>query len=255
MFGFLKRWRRERVRKRPFPQEWIEILEKNVPYYCLLSEEEQKELQGHIQILLDEKHFEGCGGLELTDEIRLTVAAQAAILLLNRKTDYYPDLVSILIYPHMYVAEDEDYLDNGIVVENDEVRLGESWMQGIVVLSWNDVKHGAKDIRDGLNVVLHEFAHQLDAESGWTEGAPELTGRSQYTAWARVMSQEYNQLIEDLEKNRPNLFGDYAATDPAEFFAVITECFFERPRKLKKRHPELYTTLERFFRQDPADRF
>ncbi|MCA9450464.1 MAG: zinc-dependent peptidase [Candidatus Omnitrophica bacterium] len=253
MFGFTK-WRRKRIRNRPFPAEWLTILDKNVPYYALLSAEEQKELQGHIQVFLAEKYFEGCGGLELTDEIRVTVAAQACVLLLNRDTDYYPDLVSILVYPHMYVAPDSEHMEDGIVFEDHQVRLGESWQQGIVVLSWYDVKYGAADIHDGQNVVLHEFAHQLDGESGWTEGAPELEGRSQYTAWARVLGKEYNRLIADLHEHRPNLFGSYAATNPAEFFAVITECFFEKPKRLKKKHPELYETLKDFFHQDPASR-
>ncbi len=254
MFGFIKRSRRRRIRHRPFPADWLPILEKNVPYYRTLSPEEQLQLQGHIQVFLSEKYFEGCGGLAMTDEIRVTIAAQACLLLLNRETDYYPDLVTILVYPHEYIAEDTDILEDGIVLEEDEVRLGESWAEGIVVLSWDDVKNGGADFRDGENVVLHEFAHQLDGESGATEGAPDLLHRAQYTAWARVLGSEYERLIEDLEHRRPNLFGDYAATDPAEFFAVLTECFFEKPKKLREKHPELYETLKEFFKQDPANR-
>jgi Mlc titration factor MtfA (ptsG expression regulator) len=250
MFG-LKEKRREKIRKEPFPPEWLETVRKNVPYFARLSEGDGEELQGHIQVFIREKNFEGCGGLELTDEIRVTVAAQACILLLHRKTDYYPPLKSILVYPHPYVARGVRRNQEGILVVQDEARAGESWGMGTLVLSWEDVKKSAADIHDGHNVVLHEFAHQLDEEDGAADGAPRLRKRSMYVAWARVLSREYEQLLQDIEHHRRNIIAAYGATNPAEFFAVVTECFFDKPVQLKKKHPELYKQLMLFYRQDP----
>jgi len=250
VFG-IKRKRRERLRAQQMPTAWVEIIERNVPYYRRLSPEDRRELQGHVQVFLAEKRFEGCGGLEITDEIRLTIAAQACVLLLHRATDYYPQLRVILVYPHMYIAEATRRFPGGIVVEGREIRLGESWMAGAIVLSWDDVLRGAADIHDGHNVVFHEFAHQLDAESGKAEGAPVLPRRSMYIAWARVLRAEYEHLLDDMAHQRRTVLDSYGATDPAEFFAVATEAFFEKPAELKTRHPTLYEQLKLFYRQDP----
>ena len=253
MFGWKKR-RRRKLRARPFPEAWCEILRRNVPYFSDLDDEDQRELLGHIQVFLAEKPFEGCGGLEITDEIRVTIAAQACILLLHRETDYYPKLRTILVYPHPYVVRGQRRDEAGFVVEREEVRLGESWTHGAVVLAWDSVKKGAADPGDGQNVVFHEFAHQLDAESGATEGAPVLEHRALYGPWARILGREYARLIEDLEEHRQTFLSTYGAVNPAEFFAVVTEAFFEQPRALRRRHPELYEQLAGFYRQDPASR-
>ncbi len=254
MFGF-KRRRRQRLRNQPFPPEWVAFIEHNVPYYRRLTPDEQKELQGHILVFLDEKTFEGCGGLDITDEIRVTIAAQACMLLLHRDTDYFPLLTSILVYPHHYFAESKHHLPGGVVHEDIEGRLGESWYRGPVVLSWDDILSGAADPYDGHNVVFHEFAHQLDSESGSNEGAPVLPHPSMYTAWARVLSQEYKKLLIDLQRHHQHLIDAYGATNPAEFFAVVTELFFEKPVALQKLHPALYEQLAAFYQQDPAKRF
>ncbi|MHC5542275.1 M90 family metallopeptidase, partial [Singulisphaera rosea] len=164
MFGFFKRRRRERLRATPFPTAWVEIIEKNVPLYQRLGEADRRELQGHIQVFLGEKQFEGCGGLELTDEVRVTIAAQACLLLLHRETDDYRRLITILVYPSAYEAKGVEPIGGGFVIEGIQGRLGEAWQDGVVVLSWDDVRRGAADARDGQNVVLHEFAHQLDQE-------------------------------------------------------------------------------------------
>lgn len=244
--------RRERLRQRPLPDGWIAIIERNVPYYRTLNASDRRELHGHIQVFLAEKRFEGCGGLELTDEIRVTIAAQACILLLHRDTDYYPSLRTILVYPDPYIARVARRLPGGIEIEGREVRLGESWVAGAIVLSWDDVLRGAADVHDGHNVVFHEFAHQLDAESGSANGAPDLPRRSMYIAWARVMKAEYAHLLDDLAHHRDTVLDGYGSTSPAEFFAVATECFFEKPVQLEKTHPALYDQLKLFYRQDPA---
>ncbi|MEJ2420793.1 MAG: zinc-dependent peptidase [Acidobacteriota bacterium] len=229
MFGFKER-RRKKLRNRPFPPEWLAILRRNVPYYCIIPPEDREELQGLVQVFLAEKYFEGCGGVEITDEIRVTIAAQACILLLHRRTDLYPGLTTILVYPAAYVVHEVTQREDGTVLEGEEARLGESWEHGTIVLSWDDVLTGAADFRDGRNVVFHEFAHQLDEEWGGSDGAPRLPERSMYIAWARVLGREYDGLIQDIARRRATLLDRYGAESPAEFFAVVTEFLFERAR-------------------------
>jgi MtfA peptidase len=251
VFGF-KRRRRARLKKTPFPAPWIAILEHTVPYYKLLSPGDQTELQGHIQVFLHEKQFEGLGGIEMTDEIRVTIAAQACVLLLHRESDYYPSLQSILVYPRAYVVQQARHNPDGTVSEAAEARLGESWYRGEVVLSWDDVLRGAADIHDGHNVVFHEFAHQLDNESASAVGVPALARRSSYIAWARAFVPEYEQMLKDIERHRKTVLNKYGGTNPAEFFAVVTEAFFEKPVQLKQHHPQLYEQMTGYFHQDPA---
>lgn len=251
MFGFRKR-RRKRLSQIPLPQTSWEIIDRRVPYIRSLSEHDRRELGGIIQILLHEKRFEGCGGLEMTDEIRLTIAAQAAVLLLHRTSDYYPTLKTILVYPDAYVVPDDDPGPDGTISVEPEVRLGESWHRGALVLSWDDVKHGAANADDGHNLVFHEFAHQLDSESGAMNGAPRLPTSAMYAQWAHVLSAEYEQLIRRVHAGHKSLLDPYGSTDPAEFFAVATELFFERPNAMKKQHPDLYAQLAKFYEQDPA---
>ncbi|MCH2169774.1 zinc-dependent peptidase [Myxococcota bacterium] len=252
MFGS-KRRRHKRLRETPLPAEAVAIVERNVPYLRDLSDEDRGELHGLIQIFLDEKWFSGCGGLDVDDEIRLTIAAQACVLLLRRNVeDVFPGLESILVYPHAYVVDAKKLGPGGIVIEGREVRLGESWDRGTLVLSWDDVLKGAADVHDGHNVVFHEFAHRLDQQSGGGDGAPNLGNRSRYIAWARVLGEEYEHLLEDIHAHRKTLIDAYGATNPAEFFAVITECYFEKPVQLRKRHPELYEQLCGFYQRDPA---
>ena len=253
MFG-LKRRRRQRARRRPFPREWLTIVKQNVAYYGLLTREEQAELRGHMQVFLDEKRFEGCAGLEITDEIRVTLAAQACLLLLHRPTNYFPKMETLLVYPQGYFAEGKQLLPGGAVLEGIQARLGESWYRGPVVLAWDEVQYSGLRIDDGQNVVLHEFAHQLDSESGANEGVPLLPCRAMYATWARVFGTEYAQLVEAVKLGRATAIRAYGAVSPAEFFAVATEEFFERPTQLKRIHPQLYEQLMTFYRQDPAER-
>lgn len=253
---WLRDRRRRRIRKRPFPPQWEQILQRTLPYARCLSDDDRDELRNHVKVFLSEKTFEGAAGLEITDEIRVTIAAQACMLLLHRDTDYYPGLKTIIVYPDRYVAPSKTVGPAGVVTESVGVRAGESWHTpgagGPVVLSWRDVEQGAADAHDGRNVVFHEFAHQLDGESGAVEGAPMLDRRSQYIAWARVLGAEYNNLIADLQAHRPTFLNAYGATSPAEFFAVATEAFFEQPARLKAHHPLLYRQLASFYNQDPA---
>lgn len=191
---------------------------------------DQGELLRQIQVFLDEKHFEGCGGLELTDEIRLTIAAQACLLLLHRETDYYPELVTILVYPSAYIADEERYLGNNIWEQGEDGRLGHTGRRmGSLVLAWNEAPRGAADPADGMNLVLHEFAHQLDFEDSETDGAPALATRTEYLSWARVMSREFEALRAADHAGTPTVLDTYGATNPAEFFAVASEHFSSAP--------------------------
>ncbi len=253
MFGLFKRRRRARLRATPFPADWLHVIKKNVRFYACLPDGDRRELEGLVQIFLAEKSFEGCGGLQLTDEIKVTIAAQACLLLLHRQTDIYPRLITILVYPTAYHAKSIKPIGAGVALEGENINLGESWSSGVVVLSWDDVRAGASDIRDGQNLVLHEFAHQLDREDGEINGAPLLEQRSQYVTWARVLNAEYERLKRESRLGRATVLDQYGTVDPAEFFAVATECFFEKPRILRKRHPELYEELKSFYRQDPAE--
>jgi Mlc titration factor MtfA (ptsG expression regulator) len=253
IFTFLKRRRRRLLRAEPFPPDWKSIVSRNVPMFRRLPGADQAELFGHIQVFLNEKYFEGCGGLEVTDEIRVTIAAQACLLLLRRQTDHYPGLTTILVYPTTYIAREDRYLGGDIWEQGDDARLGHTGRQmGSLVLAWDEAKRGAADPADGTNLVLHEFAHQLDFEDSQTDGAPALATRAEYLAWARVMSREFEALNDAVDAGKPTVLDTYGAMNPAEFFAVATQAFFERPRALRKKHPELYARLAKFYRQDPA---
>jgi MtfA peptidase len=247
---------RIKLRSTPFPSEWREILAKRFPLFACLPPADQKELEGHIQVFLAEKQFEGCGGLAITDEIRVTIAAQACLLLLHRDTDVYPDLKSVVVFPSSYVSRvmDEDEAD-----EKSRTRLGEAWQHGPVILAWDAVRGGGSNMSDGQNLVFHEFAHQLDEEDGRADGVPVLGVKgalperlSRYGSWARVLSKHYEKLQQDVWEGQETVMDEYGATNPAEFFAVATECFFEKPGPLKAKHPELYEELKQFYRQDPA---
>lgn len=252
MLFFTER-RRKKLREAPFAPGWLAIIDRNVALYERLSDDDKAELRGHIQVFLDEKIFEGCGGLTITDEIRVTIAAQACLLLLHRETDYYPEMATIRVYPRAYIAT-ERRVENGVVIEEQVVRAGESWTRGVVVLSWDDTLKGGIDLSDGHNVVLHEFAHQLDQEDGDADGAPVLSQRGAYAPWARVLGAEFSALKRAERRHERSLLDSYGAQSPAEFFAVATETFFERPRQMQRLHPELYEELKRYYKQDPARR-
>ncbi len=202
-------------------------------------------------IFLAEKRFEGCAGLEITDEMRVTIAAHACLLLLHRKTDYYPGLKTILVYPDAFVVPDVHHHIGDLILESDDVRLGESWPDGSVVLSWNDIVDDA-GARDGQNLALHEFAHQLDSSGGRGDSTPVLRDQASFDAWARALGEDYDRFRRAVRRRRPDVLDDYGATDPAEFFAVATESFFENPGGLRENYPRLYDELRKFYQQDPA---
>jgi len=250
MFGLRSR-RRRHLMDNPFSAEWNIILSQRVHYASYLIPEMQDRLRGLIQVFLDEKAFEGCGGLEISDEVRVTIAGYACILLLGGQSDMYPKLRTILIYPKSYVAPASVLQPDGTISEGMQGRSGESWSFGNIVLSWKDTLRDAADCSQGRNVVFHEFAHQLDFESGSAQGAPILPRGASYSDWSRVLGGVYESLVDALEQDKPTVLDKYGASNPAEFFAVATDAFFLKPAELATVHPELYRQLQLYFRQDP----
>jgi MtfA peptidase len=244
-------YRRERIRRRPFPDGWRKLLQRHMPYFRVLPSDLQLQLKKHIQVFIAEKQFIGCDGLQITDAMRVTIAAYACLLILNRRTDYYPSLRQILVYPGVFIVDDKHIDSAGVLHERREVRSGESWSRGQVVLSWQDASEDALHSDDGRNVVIHEFAHQLDQQNGEANGAPLLARSDFYRSWSKVFADEFNRLQEQAQRGEDSLFDHYGATSPAEFFAVVSEVFFEQPRRMAAAHPALYEQLTRFYRLDP----
>ncbi len=255
VFGFLKQRRRQQLRATPFPDTRRRIVERNVPLFRRLPAEDQAELLGHVQVFLAEKRFEGCGGLELTDEMRVTIAAQACLLLLHRPTDYFPNLTSILLYPSEYTEHSVRRIDGDIWEEGPEERLGHTAHRlRAMVLAWDAVKR-ATDNPGAGNLVIHEFAHQLDFENHGTDGMPDLRTAAESAEWAQLINEELHALRRAQATGTPTVLDTYGAQNHAEFFAVATEAFFQRPRALRTQHPHLYHALQRYFRQDPASHY
>lgn len=255
MIGLTKR-RRRKIREGPFPEAWRAVLLDRMPYYGRLSNADRRELEGHVQVLVREKYFEGCGGVVVTDEMKVLIAGQAAVLLLHREDHYFPWMRTVLIYPNSFVGNGKSVGPAGVVTEGGSWRQGESWYMpgsgGPVVLSWADVVAGASDVSDGRNLVLHEFAHQLDADSGAVEGVPYLPDAAARERWKRVMGREQANLSRDVRQGLPTVINPYGLENPAEFFAVAVEAFFERGAEVRARHAEMYELLAEYFRQDPA---
>lgn len=241
-------WRRERARARPFPEAWRAVLRRNVAAYRGLPRPQRQRLEGLVNVFLAEKRFIGCAGQAVDDEVRLTVAAQACLLLLGRERGVFPKLHNVLVYPGAFAVERLRAEPSGILQEHRQVLTGESWSHGQVVLSWDDALAGGMVGDDGRNVVIHEFAHQLDQEKGYANGAP----RGAVTRkWAEILSREYAALQQRAAMGEPTLLDPYGATAPQEFFAVASEVFFEQPAALATHHPELYAELSRYYALDP----
>lgn len=246
-------FRLQRALAEPFPPQWVKILERNIGIYRNLPMPLRLELRQMIKQFLHQKHFSGAAGLVVTDEMRVTIAAQACMLQLNRGSDLYPQLRYIIIYPSAFVVSRPEMDDSGLVSHGRKGRLGESWQNGKVILAWDNVLNGARNFVDGRNVVLHEFAHQLDSESGSADGAPLLAGASSYRSWAGALSDEFEELQKDARFGRRSLMDHYGASNPAEFFAVATETFFEKPRRMARHHEELFDVLKSYYRIDPRE--
>jgi len=245
--------RRRQLDSRVFPDAWLTIVTGKLPVYTKMTAAQQLQLQKLITRFLASKNIIGCAGLKVTDEIRLTIATHACLLLLNRPSNEYRELRTILVYPSSFLVKHDVHDEAGIVTTGRHVLSGESWSNGKVILAWDNVAHGVHDFSDGYNVVLHEFAHQLDHQSGITNGAPLLYSPTAYKNWARVFSEEFAQLQHATDSHLNTLIDQYGATDPAEFFAVVTETFYEKPQQLASHHPELFEELKLYYRVDPRE--
>ena len=243
LFRQRKRAKRLKIFSLETPKKWVKYIEDNVAIYHFLPLELQQELLGHVNVFLSEKYFSGHAGIEVTDEMRVTIAAQACLLLLNRKTDYFPHLKTILIYPAGFKNPNHE--------DKPGHHLGESWVRGPVVLSWADTVYGGKNAKDGRNVVIHEFAHQLDQMDGAGDGRPWIDS-AHLKIWGKVMSKELKSLMIKAKLRNRSFFNYYGATNPAEFFAVISEHFYEQPNTFKRKHPDLYQLLVNFYKVDPG---
>ena len=246
-------WRLKRALGQPMPAAFAAILSRNIPLYTRMPVPLQQQLHRLVQQFLHQKKFVGCEGFDIDDEVRVTIAGQACLLLLNRPSRVYPGLDTVLVYPSPFLVPRKQVDAAGVVTETRQDLLGESWGDGRVVLAWDHVLRGARDGADGQNVVLHEFAHQLDSESGSNNGAPYLGSRESYRSWSAVLSRDFADLRTDAIYRQPSVLDHYGATSPAEFFAVATETFFEKPYQLAERHPALFAEFGKYYRVDPRE--
>ena len=255
LFQWWRERRRRRWMARPFPDRWSGWLEVRVPHHSALNRDERRRLRELVSVFIEEKRWEGIDGVVVTDEIRVTIAGQACLLLLGLEHDYFRNVDSILIFPRGFLSLPKQRVDAaGVVHESMTPSLGEAWRDGPVLLSWADSLAGGVNPSDGLNVVIHEFAHKLDLRDGVVNGVPPLKNRREYARWSEIMRREYDALIDRSEAGRATLLDAYGATHPGEFFAVAVECFFEKPGPMRSRHRELYEVLRDYFGQDPAAR-
>lgn len=246
MFWFLRKSKREALLEEPFPSEWLPTLEENVLLYRRLPDADRARLRKALRLFIAAKNWEGCDGLTVTDEMKVTVAAQACLLALGWGDYRFDGLQTVLLYPGSYLApvryeEPEDV----------QWHLGEAHHRGPVVLSWWHARWEARRL-GGSNLVLHEFAHKLAELGDWDTGMPPTESREARARWEEVVAPEYDRLVEAADYGRPTLLDHYGASNRAEFFAVATESFFLQPVPLQHRHPELYRLLADIYRQDPA---
>lgn len=258
-------------KKQPLPEECQKLLSGSplVPFWNGLDDALRYRISRDMQVLLNEKAWEGCGGLTLTDEHRWIISAHAALMMAGEISDYFPHLDSILLYPQKYVATVEEEYEGGIMSTGEEVRSGESWEGGALVLSWEEIREGGitkMDVyNDGRpvdiynNLIFHEFAHQIDQELGITYRVESLlhsngdddSDRDRFP-WIEAFTPHFSRFLEQVRRRRPLLFDPYGAEHPAEFFAVVTEAFFGIPKRFKTEEPELYELMKELYNLDPA---
>jgi len=257
MFHWLTERRRKKLIEVPFPPAWEEIIRRNAAHYCMLDDAQRAQLRALVQVFIAEKYWEGAGGLEITDEIRVTIAAQACLLLLGLPHDFYHNVETIIVYPSTVIAPQRrpGFFENRLTpVEPDQPILGQAFQQGPVIIIWDAALHGGRHPESGHNVIYHEFAHKLDMLDGAADGTPPLRDRAEYRDWVEICSREYLRLKHDTAMGRASFLNPYAATNEAEFFAVATEQFFDQPLMMIEQAPDLYRVLREYYRQDPAER-
>lgn len=251
MFAWYQRWKRERLLSQPIDPAWMAWIETRCRPFPHLAAELQSRLVHDIRIFIAERHWEGCNGLAVTDEMRVTIAAQACLIGLGFPAMPFERLLSVLIYPETYVSRSVRHQPWGVVQESDEPRLGEAWYRGPVVLSWREVLEQTTTTQRARNVVIHEFAHLLDMENHTVDGIPDLDNTNSLH-WVPIFEEAYERLVRQARLGRTAVLDEYGATSKIEFFAVSSEAFFEQPLRLLHEFPSLYGILKDYYRQDPA---
>ncbi|WP_120632855.1 zinc-dependent peptidase [Ruegeria sp. EL01] len=248
-----RQWSKSQARKSllaaPLTTHQSNLIESHVPIVRRLPSELRAKLDGKVNLFLDQVTFFGCDGLEVTEEMQLSIAAQASLLVANNDM-WYDSLTTILIYPNAFKSRQTKH-SGYVVTEKEVVRTGESWNRGPVILSWEHSQQGALNEHDGQNVVFHEFAHQIDDLSGSTNGVPVLSAGQSFDEWESTFLTAYNAHVCAVEAGQPSVIDPYGAEGHEEFFAVAVEVFFEKPQALKKEIPEIYEQLEKLFHLDP----
>ncbi|MEB3250149.1 MAG: M90 family metallopeptidase [Merismopediaceae bacterium] len=248
----LRYWQHYRIQQRPFPEAWQALLEHRLFFYAYFPRDLRQKLHGAIQVFLAEKQFIGCQGLVITDEMKLVIAAQACFMSLHQPEGDYPQLSMILVYPGIFKIQRPTAVNEYILEEQTVVASGESWgKEGQVILSWQTIQADLKSPQDGHNVIFHEFAHQLDQAHGGANGVPRLKTQADYDRWSRIFTAEYQQLLSQLGQGMSTVIDPYGATNPVEFFAVVTETFWEKAPALARDHRQLYELLKDFYQFDP----
>jgi MtfA peptidase len=254
MFDWWRERKHAKILEQPFPSEQLAVLERNVKHYHRLTPNDRQRLRDLVQIFIAEKNWEGCGGLVLTEEMKFTIAAQACLLVLELPHRFYENVESILVYPSTVLRPErrDVFVDSGTLVAGPLALWGEAHQHGPVILAWDRVLRDGQRPNRGQNLVYHEFAHKLDMLDGHADGTPPLHSREQRQTWHDVFEAAFLELRERAERGEPSFIDEYGGTDEAEFFAVVTEHFFDQPRELREEHPQLYEALHAFYRQDPA---
>ncbi len=257
MFDLFRKRRRKKLTQAAFPPAWEEIIRRNVAHDAMLTDAERAELRGLIQVFIAEKQWEGAGGLEVDDEIRVTISAQACLLLLGLPHNYYRDVQSIIVYPTTVVAPQRQpgfFERPSIQADRQSPILGQAFLQGPVIIIWDAALREGRHPESGHNVIYHEFAHKLDMLDGTADGTPPLSRRDEYRDWVDICSRDYQSLKNDADRGKKSFLNAYGATNEAEFFAVATEQFFDQPQMLIRQAPDLYRVLREYYRQDPSRR-
>lgn len=260
-WSWWKARRRRKLLAQPFPAAWEDWLRTNCRQYRDLSADEQLRLRQDVRLLIAEKNWEGCNGLTVTPEMQVTIAAHAALMALGFPALPFERLVTILIYPDAFIGRRKQRISGDLpaifgeqAFQTAEAHLGEAWYQDVVILVWREIQEQCQQPAAGRNVVIHEFAHLLDMEDQAADGLPNLDNEEQYETWLDVTSAEFERLRRQIRLGRRTLLDSYATTNPAEFFAVASETFFEQPLAFRAELPNLYAVLRAFYRQDPAAR-
>jgi Mlc titration factor MtfA (ptsG expression regulator) len=252
MFGF-RQWRRRRILGKSDLDDatWRRVSER-FSFVARLDGEERARLRELAILFLHGKQISAAGGLELDREMKLGIAIQACILVLELGIEHYDGWVEVIVYPDEFVSGHEFRNPDGLVETDERSYAGQAWLRGPVILSWADVEH-AGDM-DGMNVVIHEFAHKLDMLNGEANGFPPLHAGMNRQAWSQTFSAAYKDLCRRVKAGEHTEIDPYATESPGEFFAVVSEAFFEIPDLVKAVYPQVYEQLAQFYRQDPASR-